>query len=50
MGTDLLWTFVSHRVQPLQRWEMKIWMYLGPSCPDHSFSAKLDNAEIKARI
>jgi hypothetical protein len=29
---------------------MTIWMYLGPSCPDHSFSVELDDAEINARI
>jgi hypothetical protein len=27
-----------------------MWMYPGPSCPDHSFSAELDNVEINARI
>jgi hypothetical protein len=50
MGTDLLQTFVSRRVQPLRRWEITMWMYPGPSCPDRSFSAKLDNVEINARI
>jgi hypothetical protein len=27
-----------------------MWMYPGPSCPDCSFSAELDNAEINAKI
>jgi hypothetical protein len=27
-----------------------MWMYPAPSCPDHSFSAELDDAEINARI
>jgi hypothetical protein len=25
-------------------------LYLGPSCSDHSFTAKLDDAEINTRI
>jgi hypothetical protein len=50
MDADLLQTFVSRCVQPLQRWEMTMWMYLGPSCPDRSFSIELDDTEIKARI
>jgi hypothetical protein len=45
---DLLHTFVSHRVQPLQQWEMTKWVYPGPSCPDRSFSTELDDAEINA--
>jgi hypothetical protein len=36
--TDLLWTFFSHRVQPLYQWEMTMWMCPGTSCPDHPFS------------
>jgi hypothetical protein len=27
-----------------------MWMYPEPSCPDCSFSAELDNAEINAQI
>jgi hypothetical protein len=50
MGADLLRTFVSRRVQPLQQWEMPMWMYLGPSYPDHSFFAELGNAEIDIQV
>jgi hypothetical protein len=49
-GADLLWTFVSRRIQPLQRWAATIWMYLGPSCSDHSFSAELNNVEIETLV
>jgi hypothetical protein len=49
-GMDLLWTFISHRTQPLRWWEMPIWIYPGPSCPDRSFSVELGNAEIDVRI
>jgi hypothetical protein len=27
-----------------------MWMYLGPSCPDHPFSTELDNTEINTQI
>jgi hypothetical protein len=27
-----------------------MWMYLGPSCPDCSFSTELDDAEIDVQI
>jgi hypothetical protein len=50
MGADLLWTFASRRIRPLQLREMTTWMYLRPSCPDHSFFAELDDAEINTRI
>jgi hypothetical protein len=50
MGVDLLRTFISRRIQPFQRWEMTMWMYPAPSCPDRSFSAELDDAEINAWI
>jgi hypothetical protein len=46
MGVDLLQTFVSHRIRPLQGQEAAMWVYLGSSCSDHSFSAKLDDVEI----
>jgi hypothetical protein len=49
-GTDLLWTFVSHHIQPLYQREMTMWMYSGPSCPDRTFSMKLGDAEINTRI
>jgi hypothetical protein len=47
---DLLPTFVSRRVQPLDRREMTIWTYPGPSCPDHFFSAELDGTKINTLI
>jgi hypothetical protein len=47
---DLLRTFVSRRVQPLCRWEMAMWMYLGPSCPNRLFSTKLDGTETNTQI
>jgi hypothetical protein len=49
-GADLLWTFVSRHIQQLRRWEMTMWMYPWPSCPNHSFPTELDDTEINARI
>jgi hypothetical protein len=43
-------TFVSHHIQPLRWWEAAVWLYLGPSCSDRSFSAELDIAEIDTWI
>jgi hypothetical protein len=48
MSAHLLWTFISRHVQPLRRREMIMWMYLGPSYPNRSFFAELDDAEINA--
>jgi hypothetical protein len=50
MGAELLRTFFSHRVQPLPRQEVTMWMNLGPSCLDHPFSAELGDTEINTRI
>jgi hypothetical protein len=50
MGADLLRTFVSCRIQPLRRRVMTMWVYPGPSCPDHSFFTKLDDAKINTGI
>jgi hypothetical protein len=50
MGVDLLWTFVSCRVQPLHQREITMWMYLGPSCLVRPFSVELDDTEINTRI
>jgi hypothetical protein len=47
---DLLQTFISYRVQPLHQREMTMWIYLGPSCPDHPFSTELDGTEINTWI
>jgi hypothetical protein len=49
-GADLLRTFFSHRVQPLRRREMTLWMYPGLSCPDHPFSTQLGDTEINTWI
>jgi hypothetical protein len=46
----LLWTFVSHRVQPFRQWEMTMWMYPRPSCPDRPFPTELGDMEINTRI
>jgi hypothetical protein len=50
MGVDLLRTFVSCSMQPLYQREMTIWMYPGPSCPDHPFSTELEGTEINTQI
>jgi hypothetical protein len=50
MDADLLWTFVSHRVQPLYRREMIMWMYPGPSHHDRPFSAEFDDTEVNTQI
>jgi hypothetical protein len=49
-GADLMWTFVSHLVQPLRQREMTMWMYLGSSCPDRPFSVELGDTEINTWI
>jgi hypothetical protein len=50
MGEDLLQTFFSHRVPLLHQRQMTMWMYLGLSCPDRSFSEELGDTEINTRI
>jgi hypothetical protein len=50
MGADLLQSFFSHRVQPLRQWEMTMWIYPGPSCPDSPFSEKLGGMEINTWV
>jgi hypothetical protein len=50
VGAEVLWTFVSHRIQLLRWREATMWMYLGPSCLDCSFSTELENIEIDIRI
>jgi hypothetical protein len=50
MGVNLLWTFVSRRIQPLRQLEITIWMYPGLSCPGHPFSVELDDMEINTQI
>jgi hypothetical protein len=46
MDVDFLWTFFSHRVQPLHQRATTMWMYLWPSCLDHAFSEELGDVEI----
>jgi hypothetical protein len=46
MGTDLLRTFFSYRVQPLRQRVMTMWLYQGPCCPDYPFSEELGDTEI----
>jgi hypothetical protein len=50
MGVDLVRTFVNHPVQPLHQREMSMWMYPGPSCPDHPFFEELGDVEINTWI
>jgi hypothetical protein len=50
MGAALLQTFFSRRVQPLRWRGMTVWIYPGPSCPDHPFSIELGDMEINTRI
>jgi hypothetical protein len=50
MGVDLLRTFVSSHILPLRLWEMTMWRYPGPGCPDHSFQAGLGDTEIDTCI
>jgi hypothetical protein len=50
LGADILCTFISHRVQPLRRWEITMWRYPRPDCPIRSFSAELMDMEVDARI
>jgi hypothetical protein len=50
MGADLLQTYFSRWVQTLRQWEMTMWMYLRPSCPDHFFSEELGDMEINTQI
>jgi hypothetical protein len=50
MGVDLLRTFVSYRIQLLRWREMRMWRYPGPGCPDHSFQAKLGDAEVDTHV
>jgi hypothetical protein len=50
MGVHHLWTFFSHRFQPLRQRATKMWLYPGPSCPDCPFFKELSNAEINTWI
>jgi hypothetical protein len=45
MSAKLLQAFFSRRVQLLCRGEVTMWMYVGPSCPDHPFNAELGDTE-----
>jgi hypothetical protein len=48
MGVNLLWTFFSHRFQPLHQRATTMWMYPGPSCPP--FFEELGDTEINNGI
>jgi hypothetical protein len=50
MGMDLLRTIVSHCVQSLHQRGMTMWMYPGPSCPDHPFYVELGDTKINTWI
>jgi hypothetical protein len=43
-------TFFIRRVQLLRQWEMTMWMYMGPSCPEHPFSEELGDTEFNIRV
>jgi hypothetical protein len=43
-------TFFSRRILPLQQQVIKMWLYLGPSCPRRSFFEEWSDAEISTRI
>jgi hypothetical protein len=49
-GMHLLWTFFSHRIQPLWKWRTKMWVYLGPICIDCLSSVELSAVKVEARI
>jgi hypothetical protein len=49
-STNLLRTFVSHRIPPPHQREMTMLMYPGPSCPNRPFSVELNGVEINTRI
>jgi hypothetical protein len=49
-GADLLRTFVSRRIQPLNQQEMTLWLYPRLGCPDCSLSTELDETKINTRI
>jgi hypothetical protein len=47
---SLLWTFFNHQVQPLRQRVTKMWLYLGPSYLDRSFSEESSAEEINTQI
>jgi hypothetical protein len=49
-GVHLLWTFFSHRIQPLWRWRIKIGMYPGSSYLDCPSPEELSAMEVDAWI
>jgi hypothetical protein len=46
----VLRTFFSHRIQLLQWQKTKMWLYLGPCCPDCPSSEELSVAEVDTWI
>jgi hypothetical protein len=49
-GAHLLWTFFDRRIQQLRQRKTKMWLYLGPSCPDRPSSKELSDVEVDAQI
>jgi hypothetical protein len=50
LGADIFRTFLSHRLQPLRWWEMMMWRYPGPGCPNYSFSTELMDTNVDAQV
>jgi hypothetical protein len=46
----LMWTFFSCRIQPLWRWQTKMWMCPGLSYPNHPSTEELSPVEVEAQI
>jgi hypothetical protein len=49
-GIHPLWTFFSHRIQPLHLRKTKIWAYLGSSCPDRPSPEELSAVKVETQI
>jgi hypothetical protein len=50
IGTHLLQTFFSHRIQLLQMQKMKMWAYPGPNCLDRLYPKELSTTEVETWI
>jgi hypothetical protein len=50
LGTDILRTSISRRIQPLWRWEITMWKYPRPGSPNRCFSSELIDTEVDARV
>jgi hypothetical protein len=49
-GVNLMQTFFSCQTQLLHQWAIRMWMYLGPSCPDYPFSEEFSDVEVNTQI